>query len=97
MKTQILRTDLVHIYQTPTGYEVMIRLEKGGWIRHQPFPPDLRGRVGAMQLATDVLAGKFWPQSVVVSPDQDHEVPGAIDFKMKQLLNIPDGDEGGAS
>jgi len=42
------------------GYRVLITMERGGQIEHKPFPGNNMGLVGAMQLATEVMAGKIW-------------------------------------
>ena len=44
---------------------VFIALSDGGWIEHQEFDNNLQGLVGALDLATQCCAGKFYPKSVV--------------------------------
>lgn len=61
----ILQTDIVRIEFTGKEHRVLIRLSKGGWLEHNPFPGDLRGLVSAMSLATDCLAGKFFPMGLL--------------------------------
>ena len=63
---QILKHKLVEIIQDEVGYRLFIATQEGGWVEHNPFPNDLRGLVGAMMIATDVLAGKFWLKSALM-------------------------------
>ncbi len=57
----ILTHELVVIFHQPgTGYRVIITMQKGGAVEHNPFPDNQMGLVGAMQIATEVLAGKIW-------------------------------------
>ncbi len=69
----ILDTPNCRIFLTQEGYEVMIRMQQplNTWVRNNPHSPDLRGLIGAMQLATDVLAGKFWPRDVKSFSDDE--------------------------
>jgi hypothetical protein len=64
MKTKgnvIVNHKLVQVVEDPTaGYRVFITMEKGGQVETAPFPPNQLGLVGAMQLATEVMAGKIW-------------------------------------
>lgn len=72
MKTvNILTHKLVRIIFDGNQHRVYIALSKGGWLEHNPFPGDLRGLVAAMSLATDCLAGKFYPMGVVPSPGEE--------------------------
>lgn len=64
MKT-ILDTDLVKIKDDGREYKVLIRMSQGGTLEHEPFERNLRGLIAAMQLATECLAGKFYPRRVV--------------------------------
>lgn len=64
MKTQILKHGLVKIGFNGTQHRVFIKMSAGGWLEHNPFPGDLRGLVAAMTLATDCIAGKFYPLAV---------------------------------
>lgn len=63
MKT-ILNTEIVQIYETKTEYQMLIKLSKGWVIEHNPFPRTLEGLVNALQLATEICAGKFYPMRV---------------------------------
>lgn len=57
----IVNHKLVQVIQDPAaGYRVFISMEKGGQVETRPFPGDQMGLVGAMQLATEVMAGKIW-------------------------------------
>jgi hypothetical protein len=62
--------EMVKVFSTKQAHTVYIKMQEGGWVKHHPFPPDLRGLVGAMGIATDVMAGKFWPEAVVASLDE---------------------------
>lgn len=58
---KILDHKLVKIIDAEKEFRVLIQMSEGGWLEHNPFPHDLRGMVAALQLATDVVAGKFYP------------------------------------
>lgn len=63
MKKQnvIVNHKLVTVTEDPAvGYRVFITMQKGGQVEHNPFPGNQMGLVGAMQLATEVMAGKIW-------------------------------------
>jgi hypothetical protein len=64
MKTKgevIVNHKLVQVILDPaTGYRVFITMQRGGKVEHNPFPANNMGLVAAMQLATEVLAGKIW-------------------------------------
>lgn len=65
MKKTILDTPIVKIVQNGSEYQVIIAMSKGGFVEHEPFPSNLEGLVSAMQLATECLAGKFYPRRVI--------------------------------
>jgi len=57
----IVNHKLVQVILDPkVGYRVLIAMQKGGQVEHNPFPSNQMGLVGAMQLATEVMAGKIW-------------------------------------
>jgi len=57
----IVQHKLVQVLEDPAlGYRVLISMEKGGQVETAPFPGNQMGLVGAMQLATEVMAGKIW-------------------------------------
>lgn len=57
----IVNHKLVQVMEDPAvGYRVLISMEKGGQVETNPFPGNQMGLVGAMQLATEVMAGKIW-------------------------------------
>ena len=93
MKTLILQHKIVRIELENGKHYVFIRLSQGGWLRHNPFTGDLRGLVSAMSLATDCLAGKFFPMGIEDSLKDDiHYI--LDDPKLKKELttiayNIP--------
>lgn len=64
----VLKTDLCKIVNEQNQYKVFVKIEKGGWLQLQPFTNDPRGLVGALTVATEVCAGKFWPLKVVETP-----------------------------
>jgi hypothetical protein len=61
----VLDTEQVKINEMVSEYQVLIKIRTGGVLEHEPFPKDLQGLVSAMQLATECLAGKFFPRSVL--------------------------------
>jgi hypothetical protein len=60
----ILDTNLVQIYHTGAEYKMYIAMSEGGIVEHEPFPGNLQGLVASMQVATDILAGKFFLRTV---------------------------------
>jgi hypothetical protein len=63
----ILNDEIVKVYENKENqaYNVFIRLSaQDGWIEHNPFPGNLQGKIAAMSLATDCMAGKFFPATV---------------------------------
>ncbi len=60
MKT-IVDHELVQVILDPAvGYRVLISMQKGGQVETNPYPGNQMGLVAAMQLATEVMAGKVW-------------------------------------
>ena len=62
MKTSkriVLNHDLVRIVETNGKVEMFIKMADGLWAVQRPYEGDLRGLIGAMTLAIDVLAGKI--------------------------------------
>lgn len=61
MKT-IVNHEQVKLIQETEGstYRVLLVLQNGGIVEHMPFPGDVRGLVAAMDLCTQVMAGKVW-------------------------------------
>lgn len=59
-QTLIVNHKLVQVIQESTGYRVLISMEKGGQVETNPYPPNQMGLVAAMQIATEVMAGKVW-------------------------------------
>lgn len=78
MKT-ILNTELVKIIDSGTQYEVHIKMSKGGVLEHEPFPKNLEGLVTALQLATEICAGKFFPRGIL----KQKQEPIEIEYKGK--------------
>lgn len=65
MSKVVLDTEIVKINDIGTEYQVLVRMSRGGVIEHEPFPKTIQGLVSAMQLATEICAGKFFPRQVV--------------------------------
>jgi hypothetical protein len=61
----VLNTELVVINELEHEYQILIRMSQGGTLEHEPFPKSLEGLVTALQLATEICAGKFFPRRVV--------------------------------
>lgn len=72
-KKLILDTELVQIVQEGGEYRMFIKMSRGGTLEHEPFPQDLRGLVAALQLATEVCAGKFFPRGLAELPPANTE------------------------
>jgi len=45
-------------------HQVLIRMKNGEWLEHEPFPGDLKGCVNALDLAMNVISGKFYPRGL---------------------------------
>jgi hypothetical protein len=62
----VVNHELVQVIQdyNTLQYRVFIVMEKGGVIEHKSFPGNAMGVVGAMNLATECMAGKIWLQNV---------------------------------
>ena len=71
MKT-LLDHEMCIITNTGTELKVKIRMLKGGWVLNRPFPADLRGTIGALTLALDVISGKVILEQVA-EPEQELE------------------------
>ena len=57
----IVNHKLVQVIEDPAvGYRVLISMEKGGQVETNPYPGNQMGLVAAMQIATEVMAGKIW-------------------------------------
>jgi hypothetical protein len=57
----IVNHKLVRVEFDPVvGYRVFISMQKGGVVETNPFPGTNLGLVGAMNIATEVMAGKIW-------------------------------------
>jgi hypothetical protein len=78
----ILNTELVKINDLGTEYQVLITMSQGGVLEHEPFPKSLQGLVSAMQLATEICAGKFFPRGVVQETGNKPMIKG-------QTLTLP--------
>lgn len=77
----ILSTKLITIADAGTSLRVFITLSQGGTIEHEPFTNDQRGLVGALMLAADVNAGKFFPMRFI-SPSEAADLgPKMIEVK----------------
>lgn len=63
MKT-LLNHDMCMITESNNELQVKIRMMKGGYVLNRPFPADLRGTIGALTLALDVISGKVILQEV---------------------------------
>lgn len=70
MKQLMLNTPFVKIFETSDSFEVEINCKDGSVIGHEPFPNTLQGRVNALQLATEICAGKFYLAKVLSVPQQ---------------------------
>ena len=64
MKT-LLNHEMCNIVQDGNELKVKIRMTTSGWVWNRPFPADLRGTIGALTLALDVISGKVILQEVV--------------------------------
>lgn len=51
-------------------HQVLIKTESGAWLEHHPFTGDLKGLINAMDLAINVMSGKFWIRAVHTTSTQ---------------------------
>jgi len=65
MKT-LLDHSMIKITEEGTELKVKIKMLKGGWVLNRPFPADLRGTIGALTLALDVISGKVILESIAI-------------------------------
>ena len=79
----ILDTELCRIVQDKAEIKVFVKITEGGWVEHHPFTPDARGLVGALTVATDICAGKFWLQKLVKDSDRVLNVAQIVAAKEK--------------
>lgn len=63
----ILNTPMVQILEMPSSYEMQITAKDGSVIKHEPFPKSLEGLVTAISLSAEILAGKFFLNSVLIN------------------------------
>ena len=64
-KRKVVDTKLILVVEDGPSLLVYIALSQGGWIEHEPFWNSPEGLVGALMLAADVNAGKFYPRRFV--------------------------------
>jgi hypothetical protein len=84
MKTVIVNTPLVRVFQTVKGYEMLITCKDGSIIEHELFPNNLEGMVSAISLSAEICAGKFYLSRVVQTTDYTEK--RALEFKKKGKL-----------
>lgn len=56
----VVDTEIIKVFLTEEGYIAHIRAQDGSVLEHQPFPGNVQGLVNALDLATQVCAGKFF-------------------------------------
>lgn len=61
----ILNTPTCTLHKESAGHVLKCRLDSGDWLIMHPFPGDLTGLLAALNVASEILAGKFWPSRVV--------------------------------
>lgn len=62
MTNLILNTEFCKIEDNGKELVVLIAMKDGGWLEHVPFPNDMKGMVGALDLAINCVSGKFFPR-----------------------------------
>jgi hypothetical protein len=70
---KVLDTSLIKINKIDDKLQVLISCANGQVLEHASFNDDLRGLIGALTLAIDVTAGKFYPQGIF-TPKKESEV-----------------------
>lgn len=66
----MLNTELVKIEINGNQLILLVKASEGGWVEMMPFENDLRGRIAALSVAVDCLAGKFYPRRAVAESDR---------------------------
>lgn len=60
-----LNHQLVTIETRDNKIIITLPLNSGGAIELMPLDNDLRGHITALSIASDIIAGKFWPNKIV--------------------------------
>jgi hypothetical protein len=64
----IVNHKLVRVELDPAiGYRVFITMQQGGVVETNPYPSNNLGLVSAMNIATEVMAGKIWLSHLVAT------------------------------
>jgi len=71
------------IVEQDNSYVVKIRMRDGQYALQAPYPADQRGLLGAMMLATDVLAGKVLLVGVEASNSPKINSPKLFELNSK--------------
>lgn len=61
----VVNTELIKVTLENGSLVPRIKMADGGILELKSFKADLQGYIAALGLATEVLAGKFWPSHVV--------------------------------
>jgi hypothetical protein len=60
----VLDTQLIKIYEIDNKLMSLVKMSNGETLEMNSFNADLQGYIGALTLAQEVIAGKFWPKQV---------------------------------
>lgn len=80
----VVSTEMIKVIDNGSNYIAHIRMSKGGWVEHEPFPHNLQGLVAALDLSTQVCAGKFFLKSIVASSGPALDMPEPIQITSKK-------------
>ena len=79
----ILNHQLCQILKSGDKYRLLITMHSGEVVEHQPFPGDQRGLVAAMDVATSILAGKFWLSHSLTKKVERPALPEPVELKIR--------------
>lgn len=87
MNKFILDTPMVKILQNkPEEIQLLIKMKDGKYAVQKPYEGDLRGLIGAMTLAIDVLAGKVILNGTVDLEDGEFKEPKVLSISDTRVL-----------
>jgi hypothetical protein len=91
MKT-LLNHDLCKVRIEGAKTCLYIRMENGQYAIQRPFENDLRGHIGALTLALDVLSGKVLLSGVTTLQEREFKEETSVDVKAieaPKVLDVP--------
>jgi hypothetical protein len=63
----VLDTDICKIILCPkNGHRMFVLSESGKWMEMKEMPGDLKGLVNSLDLAINIVSGKFWIKGIAL-------------------------------